>query len=331
MFRLMKKRIILIVIILFILIIGILLASTNKQILENIYYETRKQLYGEPIDANSGLINNEFFNISSNGTNATDTRKGLNEAIDYANKMNIKYIKLENGYYLVDSFVWEINGNKYDRSIIIKSNITIDLNGSKIEIQKNNNPNYRIFSIINEENIEISNGTIIGDRYVHDYTVNDPITAKHQWGMGVSVLGGKNIKISNLEILNTTGDGIYISKTQNIDSKNITINNCNIHNTRRQGITIITAFDVKIYANEIYNINGSPPQSGIDIERNNSSQTNDNIDIYENKIYDLASGDAIIIYDGVTNTKIHDNNIDGDISMKYPNDTIEEYNNKADI
>ena len=319
-----------IVLIIIAIIIGIV-ANANRENLKNIYYEVKKQLYGDPIDIETGMINNSFFDIFSDGSNATRTRKGINEAIEYASTNNIEYIKLQKGNYLVDSFVYEINGNKYDRSIIVKSNIKFDLNGSTIKIQRNNNPNYRILSILDEQNIEIMNGIVVGDRYEHDYTIVDEITKKHQWGMGVSILGGKNIHVHNLEILDTTGDGIYISKTQNKDAENITISNCNIHNTRRQGITIITAFKVKIFENEIHNINGSPPQSGIDIERNNESQTSDEIYIYQNKIYDLASKDAIIIYEGVTNTKIYENDINGKISIKYPNDTIVEYDNNISL
>lgn len=319
-----------IVLIIIAIIIGIV-ANANRENLKNIYYEVKKQLYGDPIDIETGMINNSFFDIFSDGSNATRTRKGINEAIEYASTNNIEYIKLQKGNYLVDSFVYEINGNKYDRSIIVKSNIKFDLNGSTIKIQRNNNPNYRILSILDEQNIEIMNGIVVGDRYEHDYTIVDEITKKHQWGMGVSILGGKNIHVHNLEILDTTGDGIYISKTQNKDAENITISNCNIHNTRRQGITIITAFKVKIFENEIHNINGSPPQSGIDIERNNESQISDEIYIYQNKIYSLASKDAIIIYEGVTNTKIYENDINGKISIKYPNDTIVEYDNNISL
>lgn len=316
------------VIILFVLLIIIWLIIIHTKDIKELYYQVRKQFYGEPINIQTGLINNNFFEINKDGGDSTKTRKGINEAIEYANNHNIEYIKLEKGKYLVDTFVYEINGNKYDRSIILLSNIEFDLNGSVVQIENNNRPNYRIFSILDAQNIKISNGTIVGDRDGHNYSNTNTGESRHQWGMGVSILGGKNVEVSNLQILNTTGDGVYISATQNIVSQDIFIKNCKIFNTRRQGITIITANHVEIFDNEISNINGSAPQSGIDIERNNSYEISNDIKIYRNKIYNLASNNAIITYDGLTNIFIFENELQGKIEINYPNDTIKVYENK---
>ncbi len=323
----MKRKIIFITI-LFVFIILVLLFFSNTNRLMNIYYKIKEKFYGQPIDLQTGLINNEYFNIQKDGTDATKTRKGINEAIRYASNNNIEYIKLEKGNYLVDTFIYEINGNTYDRSIILLSNIEFDLNGSTIKIEDNDRPNYRILSILDEKNIKICNGIIIGDRYGHNYTEISNDSSKHQWGMGVSVLGGKNVEISNLQIFDTTGDGIYISATQKKTSENININNCKIDNTRRQGITIITGSKIKIFDNEISNINGTAPQSGIDIERNNVDETSDDIEIYRNKIYNLASNNAIVTYDGLTNISIFANEVQGNIKINYPNETIKVYDNK---
>lgn len=321
-----KKIIIIIIIIVFVSTICFIINRENE--VNELYYYIKKQFYGEPINLETGLINNNFFQISKEGKDATKTRKGINEAIKYASEHNIGYIKLEKGKYLVDTFIYEINGSKYDRSIILLSNIEFDLNGSTVQIENNNRPNYRIFSILDAQNIKITNGVVIGDRYGHDYSPTDNGNTKHPWGMGVSILGGKNIEVSNLQIFDTTGDGIYISATQKKAPEDININNCKICNTRRQGITIITGYRIKIFNNEISNINGTAPQSGIDIERNYTYETSKDIEIYENKIYNLASNKAIITYDGITNVSIFENEIQGKIEINYPNNTIKVYNNK---
>ena len=74
------------------ILICIFLLSHNEKI-QNIREDTRKLLYGEPIELSTGMINNQYFGISSEGKNATQTTKGINNAVEYANKNNIEYIK----------------------------------------------------------------------------------------------------------------------------------------------------------------------------------------------------------------------------------------------
>lgn len=48
--------------------------------------------------------------------------------------------------------------------------------------------------------------------------------------------------------------------------ENIIIKNCDISNNRRQGISVVGANKVFIEGNKIHKINGTPPESGIDVE-----------------------------------------------------------------
>ncbi len=276
----------------------------NKVKLNNI-----DKMLNEPIDLNTGLINNDYWNISSNGTNATETRKGINDAIEYASQNKIEYIKLEKGIYLVDNILVD----KYQRSIILKSNLNLDLNGSIIQIQPNSDTRYGIITAYDINNASIYNGILIGDRYEHTYSEN----STHEWGMGVDIRGCRNILVSNLEIYNMTGDGIYLSQYENEKqlSEDINISNCHIYNTRRQGISIITANNVKIYNNEIHDINGTLPLACINLESNYSTQIIKNIFIYNNKLYNSKSKKAVFIFSKVENVYINNNEIYGDINI----------------
>lgn len=93
----MKNRIIMLLIII-IVIITLLYISLVKKISPNFIL---KSTYEEPIDFDSGCINNAFLNIDSNGKDASKTTEGINEAINYAHN-NISYIKLEKGTYAID-------------------------------------------------------------------------------------------------------------------------------------------------------------------------------------------------------------------------------------
>ena len=301
------KILLLIVGILFLFIFSCLISSES---IEDVYFQFKRQLYGEPIDLESGVINNNFFGISLNASDAEQTRKGINEAIEYAYNNNIEYIKLNKGIYLVDSY----DDEKYhERSIILKSNITLDLNGSTIQIESNNKTNYRILSVLCEENVKIQNGFIVGDRYQHEFVGS----TTHEWGMGVSILGSKNIELINLQIKDTTGDGIYISTGDNQFTECLKIEGCNISNCRRQGISIISGKKIEIMDCEIYNINGTNPQSGICVECNNpDTEYTDELTIHDNIIYNSSNNLGIHIYRGLKNGKIYNNVVHGNVTFK---------------
>ena len=242
--------------------------------------------YGEPINLETSTINNEFFGISDDFSNARKTTEGINEAIKYASRNNIEYIKLEKGNYMIMPNKSE-NGKK---GIILYSNITLDFNGSTIKAETNNASNYSMITISDVENVNLINGIMVGDKNTHEYDEN----STHEWGMGITIKSAKNIVIKNLHISDMTGDGIYVSKnTQNINSTNIQISNCNIYNCRRQGITIISADGVIIKENEIHDINGTNPQAAIDLESNLEEERIENIEICNNNMYNFGNIYAI--------------------------------------
>ncbi len=322
-----NKKLIFLLLILIILFIIFYINSTGFNY-KNVYLESAKGMNGEPIDKETGLINNRYFNINAQGKNAKETTEGINKAIEYAYNNNINYLKLEKGSYSIDGQSFT-NQNESDekKGIILQSNITIDLNGSELKQIANDKVNYAIISITEVENVKINNGKIIGDQENHQYTDN----STHEWGFGIDIRGSENIEISNLEIQDCTGDGIIITnyKDYNNISENIKINNLHIHDCRRQGISIIAAQDVVIENNELYNISGTAPQSGIDLESWDSKQIIDKIYIKNNKIYNTKNSYAVIVMGNSKNVYVEENLITGIISCENIKEKITIRNNKV--
>ena len=313
----MKRLILKVIIIILCITISIIIFLKTERIIIGDYKKTNRiELYENvmPIDLTTGTINNLYFGISSDGTNGIETIRGLNSAIQYAYDNKINNIKLEKGNYLITS---EFNDN-YQQGLVLKSNINLDLNGSKIFLIANDKTSYRLLSLMNLNNVSISNGIIIGDRDEHDYSVE----STHEWGMGIDIRGSNNIMIYNMEIYNTIGDGIYISDLNDVNTYDIWINNCNIHDCRRQGISIIAGDNIRIYNNEIHHINGTKPQTGIDLERNLDTQIVNDIYILNNKFYREESNIGIAIYNDVENVYIENNELYGIIKNNIKKDTI---------
>ena len=155
------------------------------------------------------MVNNSYFGINSNGENEKETTEGINNAIKYASKNNIKEIKLEKGTYLVGN----IQTDKIiARAIILESNISIDLNGSTILFVENGSPVYGVLSVMGKENVTIKNGILIGDKDKHIY--DEDLSPTHEHGNGVDIRGSKNVHVENLEVRNMTGDGIFVCDYQ---------------------------------------------------------------------------------------------------------------------
>ena len=251
-----------------------------------------------------GLISNSYFNIKIDGNTREDailTTKGINEAIKYASENNINYIKLEKGKYIIDVV---------DNEITLMSNIELDLNGSTLNVLSNSEPRYNLIHIIDAQNVKVKNGMLLGDRETHDYTNQSPST--HEWGHGIKIEQAKDIEISDLDISLMTGDGIDINDTMVEDkmrTENIVITRNNIHHVRRNGISVGAVDTLDITHNTIHDISGTNPQSGIDIERNNTNQFYKNVTISNNKIYNHKNGSSIAFFDTAENFKIIDNDL----------------------
>lgn len=166
--------------------------------------------------------------------------------------------------------------------------------------------------LVGVENVKIINGKIQGDKEEHEYERN----STHEWGFGIDIRGSKNVELSNLEIFECTGDGVFITNYENAGNvaENITLNNLNIHDCRRQGISVIAANNIYIQNNEIHDIKGAAPQSGIDLESWDTNQSIDNVYIRNNKMYNIENDYAIIVMGNSRNVSIESNQLDKGIS-----------------
>lgn len=328
----MKKKYYKIVIFpLFLIILLMFYTMQHTDNIEKISESILIKLYGVAIKED-GTINNNYFGIKNDATNSKETTKGINNAINYANKKNIKYLKFEKGEYLINGSATEnVHESDKEKGIILKSNIILDLNGAKFIQETTNTPNYAIFTITNVENVTIKNGMIIGDRENHIYTSNYPT---HEWGFGIDIRSRSiNIQISNLEIYNLTGDGIYIGNNPNLSKynavpTNITICDSIIYNCRRQGISILCSDNLRIYNNHIYKISGTRPESTLDIEPWNKNQIVQNVKIYNNKMeqYILIHNEMENLY----NIQINDNILYKELDIRDEKNVVEVYNNKME-
>ena len=313
-----------------------------------------------PPELSKGIISSSEFNIvkGSNITNETalQNANNFNKALQCAHNSGITSLKVENGQYF-------FNGDNHNYILFINfSNMTLDLNGSEFNVYPNNHSGYRLIQIGNSydeikdvffplenenkdlQGIIIKNGTLKGDRYEHrcaqgTWTCNtldpsmpcgyrcssDTYHPTHEFGFGIAVMSN-DVTIENMFISEMTGDGIYIHSGFNITNSNHTINISNniIEHVRRNGISLIGGKNINIRNNIIRYINGTAPQSGIDLEPNNSTVFYGNVLIEGNTIYGNKAPDSICVNSGlrgylkIINNRIGDQIVDtaaGGISL----------------
>lgn len=172
------------------------------------------------------------------------------------------------GTYLVDAHHagW---GHETEGGLRPKSNSVITLAADAV-IKCSTSPTdfYNIFHFVNVSNVIVQGGKIVGDKATH-VQISQPT---YEFGHGVGVQNSTNIVVRDMEISDCIGDGVILNYGGNSD---ITLDNLTIHDCRRQGISLTSGDGVVISNCKIYDISGTNPQSGIDIEPDgNKSVTN---------------------------------------------------------
>lgn len=137
------------------------------------------------------------YGIHNDGTHAAETSAGLHQALQEAKVVGANRIVFPKGTYLIDEKAPLVLDHK---------NTIIDLNGATLQINANGLPKYGLIEIIDgAENLRLTNGTLRGDRDVHDFKA-DPST--HEWGAGIHFYGGVNLEVDHITSCNMTGDGV---------------------------------------------------------------------------------------------------------------------------
>jgi hypothetical protein len=148
------------------------------------------------------VIELQKFNIRNDGTNAAETSKGINEALQHAKTLNATRIVFPKGTYLI---------SETDGILIDNKDTIIDLNGATLQINTNGAKSYNMVSIIyGAENLRLTNGTLRGDREAHDYKT---VKSSHEWCSLLAVESGRNLEMDHLTVTEAPGYSMVINST----------------------------------------------------------------------------------------------------------------------
>ena len=208
-----------------------------------------------------GSLNNIFYKVRIKGSwnvpQITTTMFGdMNKENSLVNMFALTNKKVRNVVTINPGDYWITIPKAWGHRIQVLSNTDIILNGT-IRLKANSYRGYKIIDIFGHNISLCGRGAIIGDRKAHR-------GIDGEWGMGVNVSGGSNIKISGITIKDCWGDCIYIGGK----ATNVNIRNCILDGSRRQGVSITFAGKVFVENCIIKNIKGARPEYAIDVEPN---------------------------------------------------------------
>lgn len=200
--------------------------------------------------------------FGAKGDGMADDTSAIQKAVDQTgSRVGVK-VYIPDGIYLINPEI----------SINLPSNVKLHLaDNAVLKAKATTEANHEIINITNVNNVEVSGGSIIGDRKAR--------TGKSgEWGHGIKIMGSSNVKISDISISDCWGDGVYIGSTNRQGfCQDVSIEKFQIDNCRRNGLTIISGKNVTIANGIISNTKGTDPQAGLCLEPNDQSEFMQNI------------------------------------------------------
>lgn len=219
---------------------------------------TIKENFTEPESAVSVL------DYGATANDGTDDTQAINDAIKAVTANGGGTVYIPAGTFNIDA-TREYAGPYAKAGILLESNLNLVMNPSTVlQVAANSAEGYDVLIARHGSNISVSGGKIAGERSNHTGSAGYA-------GMGIGIYDSSNVTISNVDIADCWGDGIYIGRENDNNSgcNGVTVVGCNITNNRRSDISIVDGDNVTIDSCFIsVTKSGVAPQSGINIEPN---------------------------------------------------------------
>ena len=184
-------------------------------------------------------MNVKQFGAKGDGT--TDDTTAIQTAFNY-----VKNINIPSGTYMIDA----------DTTLLPNSGNRIRLDSdATLKAITNDLTHYRIIHLVDVVDVEISGGTIEGDRLTHTGDSGE-------WGACMRAVGDcDKIYIHDINLINAWGDGLSVIITGSMVTERV-----HVKNARRNGYSIAQAGNFTSNDDLIEDTNGTLPQYGVDIE-----------------------------------------------------------------
>lgn len=226
---------------------------------------------------------------------AETNRKNFQTAINISKELGATIFETDT----FDAYI-KIDPPSNNSADLAKSGISIPSNfhlkmtdNTFIRVQPNNSPWGGLINVYLSENVMITGGTLIGDRYEHDYSdvfdLHGHSRGTHEWPGLLVTSGAKDITIDNITLKSSTGDGFIAGSAAHRTiagtkwNQNIKLINSNIIDNRRNNISITDGENILIKNNKIldagkgrdkldasgniiYSSAGVNPRYGLDVE-----------------------------------------------------------------
>ncbi len=208
---------------------------------------------------NKNIINSTMYLVKDMGATKLEIDK-IDAYFNVSSRVNNPKIKSESAILIPSDFEFNMSDNSF------------------LRVQPTNAHAYSLIMVYKGENIKITGGNLIGDRWEHDYAPVVDLYGKtyysHDWGHVTHVSGGKNILLEGIYISDGAGDGFVVhgstiraedgSPGNAIISENVVVRNCTIDASRRNGLSILDGDGILVENCNIINtaLGENPP--GVD-------------------------------------------------------------------
>lgn len=243
------------------------------------------------------------------GDGVADDTAAIQSAIDHAYALGGAVVVVPPGVYMIAADAGTSVYNDLG-GLEMRSGVTLQVGaGATLRAMPVSTPVSKIVRIIDCTDVTITGaGVIDGNR------ANATVTTG-EWGYGVSINGGSNIRVEGIQAINCWGDGINLQRKSHTDfaaPQNVTVSRVVCHNNRRQGISIESGWHVLV-ANSVFSgTNGALPTAGIDIEPPDANGKIDFVTVRDNKIRgNDRMGIAVWESTKINNVIIENNELDG--------------------